>query len=373
MQIRKNENNKIYCIDGLKGIGACLIAFVWHYQHFAPQAGSPFYRLFSLFYDRGDRVVELFFLLSGLGIALGYQKKILEGKISFNKFMFKRVEKLFPLMWLTLLITTVLQFVHIALNGATFVYPYFDLYHFVLNVFGLQNTFIGMQWSFNSPSWCISILLVCYVLYYMVVNGSRGKEEGYLWLKYVGISLLGVMIYISRLDFTIINPIIGRGLSCFFLGVLIAGIYEQRERLFTQRIGYLCLVFLIACWLLIRRFGYQVSGDFDLLVILGLVPAVVICVLFIPWLNKFFSLAPFVYLGKISFGIYLWHFPVQCVWRIAELLLGVSVNYSSRVIWLLYALSVLVVATLYDELVQNGVNKVWTLFLRGDTGEKNGE
>lgn len=66
---------KIKSIDGLKGVAACMIAFVWHYQHFAPQAGYPFYCVFKPFYDYGDSVVEIFFMLSGLGMVLGYEKE----------------------------------------------------------------------------------------------------------------------------------------------------------------------------------------------------------------------------------------------------------------------------------------------------------
>ena len=48
-------------LDGLKGIGALLIACVWHYQHLGPKEGSPFFVIFRPFYEQGDLLVELFF------------------------------------------------------------------------------------------------------------------------------------------------------------------------------------------------------------------------------------------------------------------------------------------------------------------------
>lgn len=37
------KDNKQGWIDGVKGIGAIVIAFMWHYQHFAPENGTPIF------------------------------------------------------------------------------------------------------------------------------------------------------------------------------------------------------------------------------------------------------------------------------------------------------------------------------------------
>ncbi len=44
---------------------------------------SPLYSIFQLSYDVGWIMVELFFMLSGLGMMIGYKKKISEEKLSF--------------------------------------------------------------------------------------------------------------------------------------------------------------------------------------------------------------------------------------------------------------------------------------------------
>lgn len=361
---RKEQGGQINCIDGIKGIGACLIAFVWHYQHFSPQEGYPFYRLFVPFYDHGDRVVELFILLSGFGMVLGYQKRILAGTISFREYIFKRIEKLYPLMWLTLVVTVILQWGYLCKIGTTFVYPYFDVWHFLLNILGLQNSIIGIEWSFNSPSWCISILLMCYLLFYWVVYTKRGKEQEFLGVNYIILSLLGLFILITQVEVGIINSLMGRGVSCFFLGALLALVYDWRDRLYTERIGYVCLAFLVVVCILVKKYGYGIFGNFELTVIIGIVPTFVLSVLFIPWLNALFALPLLRCLGKISFSIYLWHFPVQCMWKLIEVYGGMEINYSRRIIWILYALSVLIVALIYEFLVARKINKFWSFFVR---------
>lgn len=177
------------CIDGLKGLFACMIAFVWHYQHFAPQEGSPFYCIFMPFYDMGDRLVEVFFMLSGLGMVLGYEEKIQNGNVTFGEYIIKRIKRLFPLMWLTLFVTLALQCIFLKKTGSTFVYGNFDVYHFLLNLFGLQNGVLEMQWSFNSPSWYVGVLLWCYVAFFMIVRRTKDSES--LKMKYIIVFLAG--------------------------------------------------------------------------------------------------------------------------------------------------------------------------------------
>ena len=65
MQAKKQQSQHLYGIDGLKGIGACIVAFAWHYQHFKPQNGSPFYDFITFSYKYGWCMVELFLFPRG--------------------------------------------------------------------------------------------------------------------------------------------------------------------------------------------------------------------------------------------------------------------------------------------------------------------
>lgn len=49
--------NKIKSIYGLKGIGAFVVAFLWHYQHYKPTS-SPFFELFTVSYCYGHYIPE---------------------------------------------------------------------------------------------------------------------------------------------------------------------------------------------------------------------------------------------------------------------------------------------------------------------------
>ncbi|MBQ8246321.1 MAG: acyltransferase [Lachnospiraceae bacterium] len=358
-----DKQQDLACVSGLKGFGACMIAFVWHYQHFAPQAGFPFYCLLRPFYDMGDRMVEVFFMLSGFGMILGYERRIRDGKVTFREYIGKRVKKLFPLMWVTLFVTLFLQCIYFYKVGTTFVYPNLDVYHFLLNLFGLQNGILENQWSYNSPSWYIAVLLCCYVALYFIINKFKANDD-YLVFAYVVTALAGGVIILMEINFPLFNFLMGRGFACFFVGALLAKVFQLKNLLHEQRIGYLSLIFLIGIGILISVFGYEILGNLQMTVILGIAPTLILSVLFVPWISKLLSLKPFVYLGKISLSIYLWHFPVQCVWKIVDVYWGLEINYSSRLIWLSYVATVLLLSVLYEKFFAEKVQAINKLFVR---------
>lgn len=59
---------------------------------------------------------------------------------------------------------------------------------------------------------------------------------------------------------------------------------------------------------------------------------------------------PLLYLGKISMDIYLWHIPVQITIKSIDSMLGLSIDYGSKVTWVIYVVSVLAVASVSHHL-----------------------
>lgn len=106
---------KYSCLNGVKGLAAVEIACVYHLAtiNYPYKSGLPFEKffLFSWCYRNGYIFVELFFLLSGLLAFYVYSEKIAEG-MSFTQFMGKRVLRIFPLMWITLGMTLILDLIY---------------------------------------------------------------------------------------------------------------------------------------------------------------------------------------------------------------------------------------------------------------------
>ena len=129
---------------------------------------------------------------------------------------------------------------------------------------------------------------------------------------------------------------------------------------------------MVIVWGLTKHFGISVLGDFQLAVILGIAPAVVLSILFVPVLSKLFSSLVFTYLGKHSLSIYLWHFPIQCLWKVVEALCEIEFNYSESIIWGLYIISVLVPVCIYDKLVGEKRSAIFRLIIREENTDKKG-
>lgn len=355
-------------LDGLKGIGACIIAFAWHYQHFKPQEGTPFHEMIPISFDYGQDMVELFFMISGLAMMIGYSERVLNKSIGFRSFILKRVRALFPAFLFFTILTAILEIVHISQTGTTFKYGNFDLYHFFLNLLILQDGYFGREGSFDSPSWCISICMICYMLFYLIL--SHVKEQHHLYYWFTATFFVGAFLYKMNLNAPLVNAMVGRGFMCFSYGVVLYGILDNKDKLRTTRLGYTCLIIMIASYC-IYRFLPNYIGEHRLAFVLLIAPSIILSSMFIPWFGKLLGIKPLAYLGKISLYIYLIHYPVQCTFAVADKIFGLGINYSSRLIWIFYAFSVLVLASFYEIILSKKVEEtVCGFFVRKEDKAK---
>lgn len=332
-------------IDGLKGISACIIAFAWHYQHFIAFPNVPFYKIFQVTYSYGSYLVELFFMLSGFGMMLGYGERILNHEITFIRYMKKRIKKIYPLFLLSTFVVIILEMLIHHQSGEYFVYQNFDLYHLILNLLLLQNGVIETKYSFNAPSWVISVLIFLYVIFFLVCYYAKDISMiNYLFMSGV---ILGIIIFITGGSRPFWNSQIGRGLSCFSLGVLLYTVYQQRDKYKLNKIGYAGILFIALVYFLLRTDRMDYIGKYRMVVILAVSPLLIICAFSIPWIGYLLSVKPLVFLGKISIAIYLFHFPVQCFLKCISLY-GMDLIFSSPVFQAVYIVLTLGAASIYS-------------------------
>lgn len=353
------QKHELDWLDGLKGICAFIIAFVWHFRHFKKPPEAPFSQIFPLMYAKGMYIVELFFVLSGFGMMLGYGKRIVNREIGFGSYFKRRVSKLYPLFLLTTLLVVIFEAIIFRKCGTYFVYENYDLYHLLLNLLLLQNGALETVWSLNSPSWVISICILLYILFYFVCYVSRKPVN--VFYTFGVVALLGALILLSKENRPLINVLVGRGLTCFSIGVILNGLYVHRNTYNAQLLGYIALVFVLVFYVLMRTEHTEYVGDYQMIIALGIAPMILFSVFSLGWLQKEMSFKPFVFLGHISIGIYLIHFPVQCIIRIISLYTS-GINYASKLFWICYMLSVVGLAALYNYVVKN-IYEPWLIGL----------
>lgn len=186
---------------------------------------------------------------------------------------------------------------------------------------------------------------MCYCLFYAVL--SKAKTQQQIVCRFALTALAGSALIASGLSLPVFNVAIGRGVASFSIGVLLSFAYEKRTAFKSVKLGYCCLFFLLASYLVLRVKSTDYSGHFTLAMTLGFGPMILLSTLFIPWLNAFISNPVFRFLGKISWEIYLFHFPIQCLIEVIDHSLGLGLNYSSRILWLVYAALTIGVGAVY--------------------------
>ena len=355
-----NNKNNTLCLNGLKGIGALIIAFIWHYQHFAPLYGSPFGSVFPLLYKYGFYMVEVFFMLSGFGMMLGYGEKVLKKEISFPDYIKKRLKKIYPIFFLTLFLTSVLEAFYLKITGETFVYPNFDLYHLILNILCVQNGVFGIDWSFDSPSWCFSICVLLYCIFYFIAYNSKSKNE----IVYKSLFLIS-FIYILYTTTNIINVLLFKGFLCFCIGIILAFIYEKKEKFNYKLIGWICLLFVVFSIIIMKKYDDKYIGNVQMFIILGFAPALIMASLFNNIVSKVLSCRPLLMLGKIQISIYLFHFPIQCAIKLIDNFYKLGINYSSKYIWIVYALITILVSCVYSFFIDSKLSEKLFKVMKG--------
>ena len=341
------DKQRMASIQGIKGVAACIVAFIWHYYHFGIIGDAqPFYYLFKWEYNYGGLMVEVFFMLSGFGMMMGYADAILEKKISFRDFITRRLRKIYPLHIITLFVVTILEALYLARTGETFVYQSYDVLHFFLNVLCMQTGIVTNECTFNGPAWCISVLVILYCMFYLVLYFSKSKEQ--VRIIFITLAVFGFVLVMHGIDLFFLKQTMARGIACFSLGVILYNIYEAKGNFNSNITGFFCLTLAISFFILFRLTEAASFGNIKIVFSFFVAPAIIIGVLFFKPIGAFLSLKPFKLIGNLSMLIYLLHFPVQCIIVLINEIFCLHINFASRITWALYVACIIFVVLIVD-------------------------
>jgi len=304
-----------------------LAIVVWHWQHFGTignsfsenfnRTGQPFYQIFKIFYEKGFTAVEYFFLLSGFTFFWLYREPIQNRQLSFGEFWVKRFSRLWPLHFLTLLLVALFQHLYTHHHdGTSFVYPFNDIYHFILNLGFASNWGLERGLSFNAPVWVISIEILLYLVFFAVVYFGQG---GLFFCFVASIASFAVALYAHHVFFT--------GLALFFLG----GAVFHLTFLVSEELPKAKPSIYIAAalsWVLIISDFYVLNFS-DSILKIGIIGKVLVigfrfyilyplsvCSLVLIEIDKNDFLKSLSWVGDITYSSYLLHFPLQLVFAL---------------------------------------------------------
>ncbi|MDR3526925.1 MAG: acyltransferase [Rhizomicrobium sp.] len=340
---------RLYSLDAIRGLAALTIV-IWHWQHFFALSGhwqavwsrdwQPFYQLLKPLYLEAWAAVDLFFALSGFVFFWLYREAIHQKKVKAVNFALLRFSRLWPLHALMLLTIALLQAAFFAKTGSYFIFPAGDWDRFVAGLFAVQQWIPpNAEQTFNGPAWTVSVEAGLYVLFFVLCRfGFNG------WRTALVVALCGIPLFHW-------NWFISRGLMGFFLGGLAYFAVEKirllpNARAFAKSIGVLTLALwaFVVIEILYGPLHYALSAlsdavpdawdiysenvddIFHIAYIFTVVPLTVVALalseVVLNLFPRFYKKTT--YLGDISYGVYMLHFPLQTACALSALYLGLQ-------------------------------------------------
>jgi len=298
-------------LDLLKFLATAVIV-MHHYQQITRVIFKDHINFFNGDFYWGY-LVELFFIISGY---LAHRYVRCSEKQSFAGFWGKRYMRFLPLLVISGLGNIAYKAYDAALRGNAF--PH-NVWSCLAGLFGFSR-WITEDVVLNNPTWYISVLLVCFAVFYLadyIAMKLKANPTG----AFVGAMIVGLVMYqvcdsSAGFCLPLFSKSIGRGMICFFLGLLL---YEamDKARIHEKWPWVLGSAAYLAgfVWLFVKHRSYVDFGFYYLLVF-TVFPAVLIVMKSKPiaWLcpGKFFSV-----LGNASYHAYMWHVAViEITWML---------------------------------------------------------
>lgn len=296
------KHSYIPALDGIRAIAILLVLF----------SHCVIYDQFTWLHNIGKELgylgVSIFFVLSGYLITrLLIKEEERFESISLKNFYIRRSFRLLPALWIYLLVVFFLW-----LKGLL---PNNPWHSFVTSVLYIRNL-IG-HGSATDHLWSLSVEEQFYFLWPIIL--IIFSKQNYRRLIFVLITIFIIVawrfyaithnlasfgdIYI-RTDFRLDSPLLGCALALIERKNLISSLNSSP---FLSDLWLVSSTFLIGCWTLIQlKFGNFWGISSTLVSLLG-------CILIYSQIyspngfgNKILASPPLVFIGKISYGLYLW-------------------------------------------------------------------
>ena len=255
---------------------------------------------------------------------------------SWRQFFWARFSRLYPLHLITLVTVAILQLANLRILGSYKIYEVNDLKHFVLNVFFVQSWGFADGYSFNAPTWSVSVEIAVYILFFILLKtfkntGLRGA-----------LALLVLWTYATKF---FSHLFFAECLSYFLTGVVIWFATQAKKSLNSPVIGLASSFF--AAFLVGRG---DLSSPSTILIFILCLTAI---------LDTFrtpFRQKAVVRFGKLTYSAFLWHIPLQLVTiLVLESASATTEVYKSEAFWFFYLVAVYLIANFSFVFIENPI------------------
>ena len=284
---------------------------VYHFKNYLP----PIPMLAQNIVGFGYIAVDFFFILSGFVIAYSYFNNLKEpNRKKLKIFFLKRFARVYPLHGLILIAYLIVPLAYYLKKD--FVPDEFSASYYFLSALLVQNWGFTNTLAWNVPAWSISAEFAAYLLFPIMCIGLNklGRLQHYVFTLII-LQIFLIFIFKAReyesIGFDIVNLGTYRCLIEFAMGSILAKIYLDNFKLIrfqsilTFGLGFTLFIFMIIFLIT----DYYLAPVAVCLIIYGslFLPTIVIKTITVP---------PLLYLGKISYSIYLVHYLVREVFKL---------------------------------------------------------
>jgi peptidoglycan/LPS O-acetylase OafA/YrhL len=282
----------------LRGIAALTVVMAHLHAHDLFPQSVWFHNLYQIF-GWSDLAVFLFFILSGFVMSHAYPDPV-----HWRHFFVARLARLVPVYEVTLFVAFVLTFLPFLRM------PMPTVYNFIANLFMIQQWLPVKAWfSINAPSWSLSIEAFLYVVAFPFLVWSR--KQSWNCFFYIPLILAGVlwaMIYYNiygthlwqRTGLAILSGLFGFGIGFAMQNLIGKGL---RHSSIILAIGA-ALIFIG----LNHTFAPSDQSHGPMVIGLVLIVAATVNPQGLPY--RLLAKPVFLYLGDISYSLYLWNLPI---------------------------------------------------------------
>ena len=365
-------------LNAIRFIAASLVVF-HHIEQFKAIFGLPNFWNNEVVFIIGKLGVILFFVLSGFLISyLLYKEKELTNTIGIKNFYVRRILRIWPLYFLIILLALFL-FPHIdffSIPGVTKEMVFQNLtFKLLLYVFFLPNLVLNIYGTipFASPTWSIGAEEQFYLIWPVLNKYFKNKYVLIFSVILIYRLIKRYMLYLPNSDFTIIFKGFWQStpIQCMAIGGFFALIVYDTKSKFSNKLKHILYSKLLQ-WSVLILTVFFIFNAFQIYFFHYEFYSILFGILIMNFAanpKRIFSMENKIlnYLGKISYGLYMFHsIVIVVVIKICQ-----HFNWSSNFIIypLTFILLILVSSISYTFFEQYFINKKikFTTVLSGDS------
>lgn len=305
-------------------------------------------------------IVELFFVLSGFFCAK--QIKNIGGGSNFCVFYLKKLLRFLPVVAIAAVTYEVILVVYAHLyQQLYFDYP-IDFFGVLLDTLCIQHGWGFADPNVNYPTWYISVLMLCYVAFYIVTKIAKQLNAKVVPF-YTVMILIGVGIQTYGINLPFFNADTGRGYYAFFTGILL-GIFLENHKI-TPLGSIVCVLNIVVFVGLIAFKPHYLPYGVIYPLTFVVYPSIVM-LLSTDVAEKIFKNKIWTWLGTISFDVYVWHNPLFPLMFVLMKALNFQLDFSRLSFMYLYSFICIGIGAISYYVLNKPSQKVLSKILKRD-------